>query len=152
MSIEAQGTHLYFVSGSSVITAGAVTTISGIAATRDQIEVTSIADTARRYVAGLITPGAATFTINFDPEDPSHIALHDLYESGASTKWALGLSDNTGAPTLDTDGAFVFPASRTFIEFDGYVSNFPLEFALSAVVTSALTVQISGFPQLIPAT
>jgi hypothetical protein len=152
MSIKTQGTHLYFKDGTSVIQVGCVTSISGVSASRDQIEVTCLEDLARSYESGMVTPGAVTFGITFDPSENSHINLHDLYVSGESTFWAIGWSDGDDAPELDTEGEFSFPTNRTFLEFNGYVSDLPFEFALSAMVTSSITVQMSGFPQLIPKT
>lgn len=153
MSIKTAGTRLYYIDGTDgVRTVGCVTSISGVSAARDQIEITCLEDLARSYEAGMVTPGAVTFGVNFDPSDDSHVALHDLYVSGESVQWAIGWSESDDAPVLDTDGEFSYPTTRTFLEFDGYISDLPFEFALSAVVTSSISIQMSGFPQLIPAT
>jgi hypothetical protein len=151
MAIKTQGTNLYLIDGSSVLNAGCVTSISGITAARDQIEVTCLDDDARHYVAGLVTPGAASFTINFDPSDSTHQNLHDLYVSGERVKWALGWSESDDAPTINTDGTFDYPTTRSFLEFDGYISDFPFEFGLSDVVKSTVAIQMSGFPLFIAA-
>lgn len=56
----------------------------------------------------------------------------------------------TGAGTGATATAvlgeadFVFPTDRTFFTFEGYVSDFPFDFGLNALVTSTVTVQRSG--------
>lgn len=150
MAIKTQGTKLYFIDGSQVVQVGCVTSISGVSAARDQIEITCLEDLARSYESGMVTPGAVTFGVNFDPSDTSHVNLHSLYTSGETTSWAIGWSDGTADPDIDTDGEFTFPTTRTFLDFNGYISDLPFEFALSAVVTSSLTIQMSGFPQLIP--
>lgn len=150
MSIKTQGTMLYFIDGSSVVKVGCVTNISGVSAARDQIEITCLEDLARSYESGMITPGAVTFGINFDPSDTSHVGLHSLYTSGETAQWAIGWSESEDDPEIDSAGEFEYPTTRTFLEFGGYISDLPFEFALSAVVTSSLTVQMSGFPQLIP--
>lgn len=152
MSINVQGSNLYFIdpeSGGGITEVGCVTTLDGLTASRDQLDVTCISDEARNFEAGLLTPGAATFTILFDTSDDSHRRLHELYRSGAKLKWALGLSDGTTDPSsVDSDGEFVLPSDRSFITFDGYVSDFPWSFAVGQKVTNNLSLQVSDFPVL----
>lgn len=152
MAIKTQGTTLYFVdpADNSIVTVGCPTSISGINAARDQIETTCLSSNAREFVAGLGSPGAKTFNINVSPSDPSHVRLHELYVAGTSLNWALGWSDGTADPTVDSDGEIVPAAARSWLTYDGYVSDFPFDFPLNAVVTSTVSVQISGFPVLTP--
>lgn len=158
MAVKTQGTELYFVDpdDNSVVTVGCVTTITGLTAARDQIETTCLDSAARTYEAGMATPGAANFTVNFDPSDASHLRLHELYVAGTKIDWALGWGDFTPGPpaagpvpTVDSDGDFVFPTARTFIAFNGYVSDLPFDFALNSVVTSNVAVQVSDFPVVV---
>jgi hypothetical protein len=151
MSVKTQGTELWFINPATgePVKVGCVTTINGLTATRDQIETTCLDSAGREYVAGMPTPGAATFGINFDPADPSHVLLHDLYTEGTTLEWALGWSDGTADPTADT-GGFVLPTSRTWLTFDGFVSDLPFDFSINAVVASSVSVQVSGFPLLTP--
>lgn len=152
MSLKTQGTMLYFIDPANlaVVKVGCPTNITGLSVPRDQIEVTCLDSSAREYVAGMGTPGTATFAINFDPQDPSHVRLNQLYNQGVTLDWAIGLSDGTAAPTGDTDSAgFTFPPTRTFIAFDGFVNDFPFDFALNSVVTSNLGIQVSGAPVVI---
>ncbi|AWY43858.1 phage tail protein [Pseudomonas putida] len=53
--------------------------------------------------------------------------------TGASATAVLGEGDD-----------FVLPPTRTWFLFDGYVSDFPFDFAANAVVTTAATIQRSG--------
>jgi hypothetical protein len=151
MAVKTQGTMMYFIdpADDSVVKVGCITSVSGINAARDQIEVTCLDSQARIYEAGLGTPGAATFCINFDPQDASHERLHELYVAGDKLNWALGWSDGTAAPTADSNGEFVAPSSRSFILFNGYISDLPFDFALNAVVASSVSVQVSDFPTLV---
>ena len=126
-----------------------MTAISGITAARDQIETTCLSSAARTYESGLATPGTAQFTINFDPSDASHVLLHELYVAGTTLEWAVGWSDGVAAPTA-LAGAFVLPSTRSFVQFDGFPSDVPFDFSLNAVVTSTISVQLSGFPVLTP--
>lgn len=150
MAKKTQGTQLYVIDpdDNSVITVGCVTAITGITATRDQIETTCLDSAAREYVAGMAAPGTAQFTINFDPSDASHVRLHELYVAGTSLQWALGWSDGTSAPSGASTDGFTLPATRTWIQFDGFISDLPFDFSLNAVVSSNVSVQVSGFPTL----
>lgn len=151
MSLNVQGSNLYFAdpADDSIVEVGCVTTLSGLTASRDQLDVTCISSEARIFEAGLLTPGAATFSINFDPSDASHVRLHELYRAGTTIDWALGLSDGTAPPTsLDSNGTFNLPTTRTFITFEGYVSDYPFDLAIGAKVASNLSIQVSDFPEL----
>lgn len=150
MSLDTQGTKMYFIDpdDSSLNVVGCPTGISGFSAPRDEREVTCLEDVARSYEAGMLTPGTVSPTLNFDPADASHIRLHELYNSGDSFDWAIGLSDGTSNPTVDSSGEFDFPTDRSFLEFNGYVSDFPFEFSLASNVTSAMAIKMSGAPVL----
>lgn len=150
MAKKTQGTELYFIDpdGFVVTKVGCITAMSGLSAGRDQIETTCLDDTARTYESGMATPAAAQFTIQFDPSDSSHVRLHELYVSGTTLDWALGWSDGTAAPTSDST-AFDAPATRSWLLFEGYVSDLPFDFGLNAVVQSQVSIQVSGFPTLV---
>lgn len=154
MAVRTQGTVLYTIdpADDSVLVVGCVTNIDGIDTTIEQVEVTCLADSARSYIAGLATPGAATFGINFDPADESHVRLHQLKVAGTTLQWAVGFSDGTAAPTVHVDsqgdGTFVFPTTRSFIEFEGFMNSYPFTFALNAAVASTVGIQVSGEPTL----
>lgn len=159
MAVKTQFTDLYFLDPDTgeVVEVGCVTSITGLTATRDQIETTCLNSEGRTYEAGMPTPGTATFTINFGPDDESHVRLHELYREGTKVDWALGWGDYDQprgpglgpVPTPDSSGIDV-PDTRTWIVFNGYVSDLPFDFALSAVVTSSVSVQVSDFPILTP--
>jgi hypothetical protein len=95
---------------------------------------------------GMASPGAVTVNLNFDPAVVSHRELWDLFENDAIRRFAIGLSDgpSTSIPTFDSADTAIFPTDRTFFEFEGYVADFPLEFAINANVTSAVSVQRTG--------
>lgn len=155
MSLKTQGTELWFVdpADDAIVKVGCPTSIGGISAGRDQLETTCLDSAAREYEAGLATPGQASVGLNFDPADPSHVRLHELYAAGTKLNWALGLSDGIAPPTsVDTDGDFVLPATRSFITLNGYIADFPFDLSLNAVVTSTLSIQVSNFPLIFPKT
>jgi|SRR5690625_813856 len=154
MAIKTQGTELYVIDpdDSTVLTVGCPTAIDGIDTEIDQIETTCLSADARTYVAGLATPGNATFTIQFDPSDASHVRMHELKLSGQVLQWAIGFSDGTDDPTPSTggDGFDNDGTNRSWIEFSGYMSSYPFSFALNDVVESQIGIQVSGEPTVVP--
>lgn len=161
MALKTARTSLYFIDpegnsgGGAVVTVGCATSISGIGASRDQLEDTCLEADARSYEAGLGTPGQATFTINFDPSDESHERIYQLWKLGTKLEWALGLSDGPAAPAalvapeLNTDGdMFDLPATRSWITFNGYIADVPLDLALNSLVSANVTIQVSDFPEI----
>ncbi|MFV5212693.1 phage tail tube protein [Azonexus caeni] len=148
-SIKTQGTHIYFVdaSGSSpaVVKLACPTGVSGLGGAKDQIEDTCLDATEdKTYVAGLGTPGQVSVPYNLDPSEASHQVLFDLKESGDKIDWMVCLSDGTAAPTLDSNGNLVAPASRTSIAFVAYVADANLDLATNEIVRGTLTLQRSG--------
>lgn len=154
MALKTQGTMLYTIdpADDSVLVVGCVISIDGIDTTIEQVETTCLEASARTYIAGLATPGSATFGINFDPADASHVRLHQLKVAGTTLQWAVGMADGTAAPTVfvdsQGDGTFVFPTTRTYIEFEGFMNSYPFTFALNSVVQSTVGIQVSGEPTL----
>lgn len=148
MAILAQGTQIYAIdpADNSLITVECATAFTPGGAPADQIETTCLEDSTRAYLRGLRTPGQASLTINADPRNASHIRLHELSEDDTveTIHWAVGWSDGTAAPTVDSSGDFVLPTTRTWFVFDGYISDFPFDFAANTVVTTAMAIQRSG--------
>jgi hypothetical protein len=152
MSILSQGTQIYALvppltgtGPKTVLAIECATAFSPGGAPADQIEDTCLEDQERSYKKGLRTPGQAALTVNADPNNASHIRLHQLSEANGDTTidWAVGWSDGTEPPTVSGDG-FELPATRTWFTFRGYVSDFPFDFAANAVVSTAATIQRSG--------
>lgn len=150
MSVKTQGSQLYILDeeasgGAEVLVVECAVSISGLSNPREQIEVTCLESDTREYVGGLSTPGSVTVTVNFDPDNESHYRLYELWRNNADNfTAAIGYGTPVNvAPTI-VAGEFTYPTTRTFIEFDAYVSDVPLEAALNSVWTSAITFQISG--------
>lgn len=151
MAIKTQGTQLYFIDdlvtgGPEIVKVECATGLSGLSNPREQIETTCLESDTREYEGGLSTPGQLSVTINFDPANASHLRLYELWKAnGPNIKFAIGVGEPRDTdPTLDTAGDFNFPTSRSYIEFEGYVADIPLEFVLNSVVTSTVAVQVSG--------
>lgn len=153
MSVLAQGTQIYFIDpDGDVVAVECATTFTPGGNPADQIEDTCLEDTTRSYRPGLRTPGQASMGLNADPTNESHLRLHELSETDPSPvlKWAVGWSDGEAAPTADSNGDFVLPTTRTWFTFQGYVSDFPFDFAQNTVVTTTLTIQRSGGSAWVP--
>lgn len=154
MAVNTRGTELWFYDdeNSAVVKIGCPTNISLPHGTRDQIEVPPCLDAnSKVYMSGLITPGEASLSINFDPEDTSHVRMHELFLKGDNLKFALGFSGSTTAPTWGSTD-WTIPTARNFVTFDGYFSSYSMEFAAGATVTGEVPIQISGTPTLHKAT
>lgn len=151
-AIKTQGTDLFAIDpdDGTIIDVGCITSISGVDTSIEQIETTCLNDDARTYIAGLGTPGTATFGIQTDPQDPVHVRLLELKNAGTTLQWAIGWSDGETAPTVGVDGDFDLPATRSWLTFEGYMNSYPFEFALNSVVTSNIGIQVSGDPVLVP--
>lgn len=72
------------------------------------------------------------------------------YTSAPTVTFGGGGSGGTGTAVLTGVGEFVLPVTRTYSVFNGYFSDVPQEFALSAVVTAAVAIQISGDIEIVP--
>lgn len=153
MAVLAQGTNVYFIDPDTeqVVTVECATTFSPGGAPADQIETTCLESTTREYLPGLRTPGQASLGINADPRNASHIRMHELSETDPSPvlKWVVGWSDGTDAPTVDSEGDFDLPTTRTWFLFEGYIADFPFDFASNTVVTSTVSIQRTGGSQWI---
>lgn len=152
MSIRTQGTNLYALVEGDVVAIGCITSLDGVSSPRDNIDVTCLEDQDRTYEPGMKSPGTATFTINTDLRDDSHSTLHELYTAGDKVKWAVGWSDGTVAPSVDSSGDFELPDTRTWLTFEGYVADVPFTFSQNSVVQSNVSVQISGAIVPVPKT
>ena len=141
-----QGTTLYWIDGTTV-EAVAATNVSGISAQRDSLETTDLTQAAKTFMPGLMSPGSAQFAINFDPANAVHIKLHDAYKAGTTLKWALGWSDGVTVPTANA-GEFTLPTTRSFLTFEGFIQDVTFDFSINSVVSSQVSIQVSGMTSL----
>lgn len=151
--MKTAGTQLYFLdpdAACAVVEVGCPTSITGIDTTVEQLETTCLSDLARTYEAGLATPGTASFTLSFEPDDPSHQRLLELKQAGTSLQFIIGFPDGTADPVsggTDSAGDCQFgalPTSRSWLEFGGFVNSYAFDFALGGLITATVGIQVSG--------
>jgi len=143
-AIKTQGTSLFFIDSSTVVTMQCPTGITGLGGTRDQIEVTCLQATDdKSYVSGLGNPGQVSVPFVFDPSASSHQTLLDLHDSGDVTDWMIGFSDGTAVPTI-VSGQLTMASTRTAASFDAFVADIAIDVATNEVVRGTLTLQRSG--------
>lgn len=155
MSVLTQGTQIYFIDTTGTPTVVAVecaTTFSAGGAPADQIDDTCLEATDASSRPGLRRPSASSLGLNADPQNASHILMHELSEANPSPvlSWVVGWSDGVDEPTLDSDGEFELPSTRTWFSFQGYIADFPFDFTGNSVVATTVSIQRSGGSAWIP--
>lgn len=154
MSKLTKGTNLYILDprDDTITKLECPKSITGLGLSTPQINTTCLESTAEEFQPGMPSPGAATIGLDFDTAKDSHMLIDDLNEAQVTAQFAIGWSDGTAAPTVDTDGNFVLPATRSWMTFQGYVADVPMDFAINSVVQSNFTVQMSGRRVIVPKT
>lgn len=148
MAVKTQGTELYIIdpADETVLAIGCTTSIDDAGPTRNMTQVPACLDDPEgkaTQVAADLAPGTLSFGLNADPREASHIRLHELLISGQTIKFAWGWNDGTGIdPTVDTNGDFDLPDTRTWRVGEGVVTNFPFNLAANSFIST--TVQIAS--------
>lgn len=150
MGLKTKGTQMWV---EAVTTAGPAwlqiacpTGITGLGGAKSEIDETCLDSEEMESSPGMAQPGTLSVNLNFDPAVISHQELWELFENDQIRRFAIGMSDGakTILPTFDTAGEAVFPSTRSFIEFRGYVLDFPLDFALNSNATSGVQIKRTG--------
>lgn len=159
MAVQTKGSEMWVrlqdSNGYHLLKIDCPTGITGLGGAKPQVDVTCLDDTEMRFIAGMANPGTLTVNINFDPSDDSHLALWDSFnaEGQETLTFVIGFGDGTSDPTVDSGtGVITYPSTRTFINFDGYIADLPIDIAINTVVKSAMQIQRSGGRTLHPKT
>ena len=128
--ILAQGTTVTVEDGAaSTATIGGIVSISGIGSgSVTEIEVTTLASTAREYRQGLQDLGSISFELIRDEDDLGQVELREMLAAQATREFVITLSSST----------------LNVITFDGFVSSLSSDINADGVVTGTCTVRISG--------
>lgn len=149
MSVTTRGTEMWVrlqaSNGYELLKIDCPTGITGLGGSKGQVDITCLDDQEMQYSPGMAQAGTLTVNINFDPSDASHVALWNEFSTDETLTFVIGLSDGSADPTVDsTTGVITYPSTRTFISFNGYIADLPVDIALNSVVKSAMQIQRSG--------
>lgn len=151
MSQLTKGTQVYFIdpdaeAGEEVVKIPGLTQFNPGGSPAGQVDDTDLEDEAMRYKKGMPTPGQASGSVKADPEVEAHIRLAELAdeETERNIQFVVGWADGKNIEPVVTAGALKLPNTRTWYIFEGYVADFPFDFAINAVVQTALSIQRSG--------
>lgn len=155
-ALKAQGTDLFILYDGALTKVGCITSFTPGDDAADQLETTCLAERqSRTYVSGLANPAQASISLNFDPEDPSHLLLWNMKQDlNGEGVFAIGMSDGTAAPTIAATGAtdavngLELPTTRSWYTFTGEVAGYAPDFQQNALVTATVTITRSGAPTL----
>lgn len=131
MAVNTQGTALKvsdMASPEVYTTIAGVTNVSGPSGSRQVIDKTTLADTARQKDVGIADYGQYTFDLVFDRDEATNATLDTLFASGALNNFQLVVGDSPN----DT------------YSFSGYVLNLSKTFNIDDVARASCTIEIAG--------
>lgn len=107
-----------------------INSISGISASAEEIDVTTLESTGgwREFIRGFRNAGTITLNMNWTRDN--YITMLGDFESDDSINYQLVLPD----------------ASNTTIDFAGYVTELPMEIPTGDKVTMTVTIKVTGQP------
>lgn len=110
------------------ITVAEIVNVGGPNKSRETLEVTRLSDTDgyRKFIGGLREPGNVTFTMHFTRE--GYLLINDDYESDDPVEYEIVLPDD----------------ENTSLEFDGLVTELPLNIPRGEVIVCDVTIKVSG--------
>ena len=127
--IHGLGAKLVIDSTEAASTITELTNIGEITMSADDIDVSSLADRFKQYVKGLIEPGEAAFTGNYDVDDGPKLLAH------------LASAGTTQTQQIVVPGHFK-------MTFPGYLKGFGFGIPYDGKVSMSGTLKISGLATL----
>lgn len=130
------GTLLQYANASpwSYSTIKGVEGFSGPTATKPDIDVTAIDDTATQFIDGTPDYGQITFDLFWDPNETNHRLLKDDFDVVASVAYFKVVNTDTGAAELT---------------FQGNVKGFEWDYSKANAVKVKVTVKLTGAVQVV---
>lgn len=128
--ILAQGTTVTVEDGAaSTATIGGIISMSGIGSgSASEIDVTTLASTAKEYRQGLKDNGSMTFELIRDEDDLGQVELKEMEDAQATREFVITLPSST----------------LNVFTFDGFVTSLTTEVGADDVVRGTCTVKITG--------
>jgi len=128
--ILAQGTTVTVEDGAaSTAVIGGIISMSGIGSgSATEIDVTTLASTAKEFRQGLKDNGSMTFELIRDEDDAGQVELKEMEDAQATREFVI---------TLPTSTLNVFT-------FDGFVTSLTTDIGADDVVRGTCTVKITG--------
>lgn len=106
-----------------------ITGVTGLGSgTATEIDCTDFDSTAKEFVRGLRDGGSVTVNILWSPDEATHVTLWDLNTAGTTRQWRVLLSNT----------------SASYYEFNAFISQLSLDFAIDSVVQGQMTLRVSG--------
>ena len=127
-AISGIGAKLRYLNGSVYEELGEVVKISGPSKSRATIDATHLGSTGgyKEFIGGLRDPGNVTFTLNFTRA--AYDLVNTMFESDVLESYQLLLPD----------------PENTSLEFDGLVTELPLNVPPEDRITCDVTIKVSG--------
>ena len=125
-AIQAQGTTITFNNGTIGVTVGGVQSFSGFDGESTEIDITTLASTAKEFDIGLEDFGGFSMTVIYDGSDTGQAAIMAAKTAAATREMVVTLSDSSVAT------------------FDVVVKSFSKEGGVDGVVTGTINMKITG--------
>lgn len=153
MSMKTKGTSLYLIDprDNALYKFHCPKGIDDPGVTVPEIDATCLDSDGMESDPGMPSTGAVSVTFDFDVARASHLILEEFIAGDIKPLWALGFSDGTADPTVDSNGDFVMPSTRSWINYGpAYVAGLSKGFAVNQNVASTMSFKPSGLPVTIP--
>lgn len=104
--------------------------LDGPGGDKEEIEVTAISDTVKKYLSGLRDEGEVSFNLFYDPANAVHAAIKSNYDASGNTvaAWKIICSD----------------AGNAEIAFSGYVKTFRFAFQKNTAGMASVAIRVTG--------
>ncbi len=151
--IWTQGTQMY-VSGTDSKGQLVVYEVEGVKdfsppqPTKNEIDITTLKDKAKRFMNGLIDAGEGSITLNYLENDKGQQFLYEMYEKNGNVEIIIGLDNGFGVDIEKTEDGYTLPEGRGWFVFGGVVKQFAIEVGADDVVKASVVVKSSGEPKL----
>lgn len=153
MAMKTKGTSLYLIDPRAIALYKfhCPKGIDDPGVTIPEVDATCLDSEGMESDPGMPSTGAVSVTFDFDVAVASHLLLQELIAEAVKPLWALGYSDGTDNPTVDSNGEFILPATRSWKNYGpAYVAGLSESFAVNQNVASTMSFKPSGLPVTIP--